>query len=378
MAISFITGVPRSGKSYYVVYLLYLMYKPELHKINFFKQWWRYYVKPLKPKFQYDFVYTNINEFNFDYDKRIKKLDFDVLVRNLTKLHRLNVDLKKSDEELNILARELGLFNCLIVVDEAAHYFTKPINPVLIWWLTYHGHMHQEIYIITQHVDMIPNDYLMNGEFFYKVYPPSKAFFSKKFSIGLYSCIKFYQNCKTKVFHIPFESDVAKLYVSGKAVNNELLLKKFYYIFAALFVFGAFAFYNFTKSPLAGVTDHDNNHSIKSSVSDLNSSNAVLSNSSISVPSSLENTFIEFFCIYDNCYSSKYKSVPISFILYLQDHYKSDYSHKKIVNFNYRVYDFLLDKSSIDLLDRSFSSSVSDQQTSFNPISTNSLMGGVK
>jgi len=357
MAITFITGVARSGKSYFSTYQIYNMYKNELKKVNVFTQWYRYYINPLPPKTYYDTTYTNINQFNFDFHPRIKKLDFHKLVEDLEILHQLQVFDGLTDEDLIVHAKKYGLYNCLIVVDEAAHYFTKPTDKVLIWWLTYHGHLFQDIHIISQHIDQIPSDYLKNGEFFYKVYPPSKAIFKNKFSIGLYSCIKFYKNCKVQDLTIPFVPAVGNLYVSGKQAPRKPILKKFIPIFIGLILFLWFAISNFfsTNDEAIASNHKDDVKIIKST--DINNDN-------INDRSSLDKKkinkdlskykFVEFDCIHDYCFSKQYKKVPISFILFLFENNDLIYVNKKKVNYQFVKYSALLDEPSTSLLDRSF------------------------
>jgi len=357
MAITFITGVARSGKSYFSTYQIYNMYKNELKKVNVFTQWYRYYIKPLPPKTYYETTYTNINQFNFDFHPRIKKLDFHKLVEYLEILHQLQVIDGLTDDELIIEAKKYGLYNCLIIVDEAAHYFTKPTDKVLIWWLTYHGHLYQDIHIISQHIDQIPSDYLKNGEFFYKVYPPSKAIFKNKFSIGLYSCIKFYKNCKVQDLTIPFLPAVGNLYISGKKAPRKPILKKFIPIFIGLILFLWFAISNFFST---------NKEAIEANrIDDVNVSNSTnkyknISKKEIVTDKKVINNdlskykFVEFDCIHDYCFSKKYKKVPISFILFLFENNDLIYVNKKKVNYQFVKYSALLDEPSTSLLDRSF------------------------
>lgn len=234
MAITFITGIARSGKSYYSVHYLYQMYKNHLHKTNWFMQWWRYYVSPLEPKEYYQTTYTNINEFNFDFSERIKPLDFAELRAKLKKLHDLRVNQNKDDKEMIVESKKLGLHNCLFIIDEGAHYFTKPVDKVLIWWLTYHGHLYQDIHIITQHMDQVPSEYIKNGEFFYMAYPSSSSIFKNKINYGLYK--------------------------SGKLPNRKPILMKFVPIFLFLFIFLFFSIWNLSTGD--GL-DIENNETIE-------------------------------------------------------------------------------------------------------------------
>ncbi len=369
MAISFITGVPRSGKSYFSTYQIWNMYKNEVPKkskykfITDFKQYWNFYVSPQLPKKYYETTYLNINEFNFDFSPRLKKLDFDKLVKDLRLLHRMNVSQKKPDSELIIKAKELGLYNCLIIVDEAAHYFTKPVSEVLVWWFTYHGHIHQDIHIITQHVDQIPADYLKNGEFFYKAYPPSKAIFQNKFSLGLYSCINFYKTCKTQDLTIPFVPAVGELYVSGKKAPRKSILRKYIYILIGVLLFLAYAIYNMMdfQNQIIEENIQDNNITKESKII-VKSTNAIDPGTQEKVDDSNSTffddlkdlSFVKFNCIKNVCSSEKYKEIPFDFLLLILKNSSKFYLNEHSVNYNYKSYSVLLNTQTKAFLARSF------------------------
>ena len=369
MAITFITGVPRSGKSYFSVYQIWKMYKNDLPKkskykvVNNFGQYWNYYVKPIPPKRFYETTFTNINEFNFDFSPRLKKLDFDWLVEKLEILHDMNVNQKMPDTEMIVEAKKMGLYNCLIVIDEAAHYFTKPVSQVLVWWFTYHGHIHQDIHIITQHADQIPADYLKNGEFFYKAYPPSKAIFQNKFSLGLYSCIKFYQNCKTLDLTIPFVPEVGNLYISGKKAPRKSILKKYIYILIAVFLFLLYAIYNmmdFQDEVIKGNIQEDNRTKetriiVKSKNATLQAPSDRNDDSNETFFDDLEDlSFVKFNCIENICSSKQYKKIPFDFLLLVLKNSSKYYLNEHSVNYNYKSYSVLLNTKTKAFLARSF------------------------
>jgi len=372
MAITFITGVPRSGKTYFSVYEIWLMYRNEVPQksnykiIDFFKQYWNFYITPLPPKKYYETTYLNINEFNFDFSPRLKKLDFDDLLYKLKILHNLNVNEKQPDSVLIEEAKKLGLYNCLIVLDESAHYLTKPVDEVIVWWFTYHGHIHQDLHFISQHVDQIPSDYLKNGEFFYKVYPPSKAIFQNKFSLGLYSCIKFYKTCKTQDITIPFVQAVGDLYISGKKAPRKSILKKYIYIFIAVLMFLAFSIYNmmdFQDQVIKDNIQEDNTTQVTKIIQKSKSSSSSSSQKDKNVSNNNEVTFfddletlafVKFNCIKDICSSKNYKKVPFDFLLLVLKNSDKFYLNEKVVNYNYKSYSVLLNKETRDFLARSF------------------------
>ncbi|MFA6197317.1 MAG: zonular occludens toxin domain-containing protein [Sulfurimonas sp.] len=343
------------------------MYKNDLVKENKFMQWYRYYFAPLSPKKYYETTYTNINQFNFEFSPRIKKLNFHKLRADLSLLHKYStVDLME-DKDLIIEAEKLGLYNCLIVIDEASHYFVKPVDKVLVWWLTYHAHLYQDIHIITQHMDNVPNEYLLNGEFFYMVYPPSKAIFKNKFSLGLYSCIKFYKNCKVSDLTIPFLPEVAQLYVAGKPAERKLVLKKFIPIFFFLFLVFAWSIYNFfsTNDEIINSFKDENttiDSNISTSYTPQNSPKNRLSKDNIETPGVtdfVDKTLVTFQCIHDTCKTKQHKNIPMSFILFLYEKQDKSYADIKKITYQYTIYNLMLSEDSIKLLDRSFVSNSS-------------------
>ena len=363
MAITFITGIAKSGKTYFSTYTMYNMYKNDLVKSNTFMQWFRYYIAPLPPKKYYETTYTNINQFNFEFSSRIKKLNFHKLRADLSLLHKYStVDLME-DRELIIEAEKLGLYNCLIVIDEASHYFVKPVDKVLVWWLTYHAHLFQDIHIITQHMDNVPNEYLLNGEFFYLVYPPSKAIFKNKFSLGLYSCIKFYKTCKVSNLTIPFLPEVAQLYVAGKPAERKLILKKFVPIIGGLILFFFWSVHNFfsTNDEIIKSYKADNNISNDSNLSTSHNSHIMPKNRVLKddietpgVTDLSDKTLVTFQCIHEICKTNKYKNIPMSFILFLYEKEEKSYADVKKITYQYTIYNLMLSEDSIKLLDRSF------------------------
>ncbi|MBU0923942.1 hypothetical protein KKG81_03575, partial [bacterium] len=130
MAIKYYTGVPRSGKTYKAMVLLYYTFvKPKnktyikikdynlnedekiisLYKFLFFKI---YVIQEVL----FDNAYTNINQFNFEISEKILHLDFSDLYNKLKTLHNLYL-LKKTDYELIEKAKELNIYRTLFVID---------------------------------------------------------------------------------------------------------------------------------------------------------------------------------------------------------------------------------------------------------------------
>ena len=77
-------------------------------------------------------------------------------------------------------AKKLNLYKALFVIDEA-HNFFQTKDDVLVWWLTYHRHLYQDIFLITQNLALIDRKYKPLAEYFYKAVPSSLRLNKKVF-----------------------------------------------------------------------------------------------------------------------------------------------------------------------------------------------------
>lgn len=358
MAITFITGVSGSGKSYFSVYTIYNMFKNELKKVNIFIQWFRYFIRPLKPKYLYTTVYTNINQFNFDYHPNLKELDFNLLVKHLTKLRHLSVNKGYTDKELIIEAKKFDLYNVLIVLDEAQDYLTKKNDDVLLWWLTYHRHLHQDIHILTQHLDQLSKDYLKNGIHFYRMPPPSMAIFSNRFTVGYYSCVGMTQKCREKSFTIPYNSDVGQLYVSGDKTERKSILIKYFLIFPLLVFFIVLSWWYFdsTRKELSDIDDIQSSSIETQEEKNIATNGIAIQDKKYSISELSNTSLITFRCINQIC---KYKknNLPIEFLIFLIENYDIPFSTSEKITSQYSVYTLLLEDELLSILDKSTSNS---------------------
>ena len=206
MAITFITGIPRSGKSYYAMYLLYKQFIEEKKSPNLFKKVFTSLFPDKTFSKTWDIAYTNINQFDFSKSDKIKLFDYDELYPHLEILQLMFLD-KKSDDELIEYAKSVYLYNCLFVIDEAQNFFSKD-NPVVTWWFTYHGHLHHDLILITQNLDLIDKSYFKLAEFYYKAVPPSSRFFSNKFRYVQFNSYRLFKGDKIGDFHVPMIKDL--------------------------------------------------------------------------------------------------------------------------------------------------------------------------
>ena len=165
MAITYYTGIPRSGKTLKAVALIYETFvSPNIEKTGFLDKALEKVGFSTDKQSEYINCYTNINQFNFDIDERLLKLDFQELEKNLNLLHLMYLA-KNSDDELIEKAKELNICHSLFVIDEAHNFFNKK-SDLLTWWLSYHGHIYHEIILITQHLTLILKEYTQFTEYF--------------------------------------------------------------------------------------------------------------------------------------------------------------------------------------------------------------------
>jgi zona occludens toxin len=285
--LEFFCGVPGSGKTYRAVDHVYNSFLDEKNP-NFGK---------------YERFYTNINEFNFSYfnndvneiqktedqkpsflslirslqkvksqpiklpkakiekDKLIHdenddiaiELDIDQLLIDLEEIRQLYLS-KVPDSELMKRADELKLSNSLFIIDEAHNFFDTK-NDTLIWWLSYHRHLHQDIMLITQSFDLIFRRYLKFSEFYYQAVPSSLRVRGGVFTYNQYIKWQLFKNSKVDSIKIKFNPDVYALYSSGANTQGKKVIYKFIFMGAGLMLFAALGFGLF-KSTLVGSDDN--------------------------------------------------------------------------------------------------------------------------
>lgn len=239
MAISYITGIPKSGKTYLAVYKIWENFIQEPKK-SLFK-------KSIKSK--YNICYTNINGFKFEKSDKVKKLDlneFKYCLSELYSLYKIGAD----DELLNKKASEFQINYCLIVIDEAHNFFTKKGDEVLTWWLTYHAHIFQDIWLITQDLSLIDKGYKSIAEFFYKSVEPSRRLIASRLRYQQFSSHNMYQVdlIKGGGFTLPALPEVFDLYIAGEKTKGSSVVVKFLILAGFLFLLVFFGFNKFLDS----------------------------------------------------------------------------------------------------------------------------------
>ncbi|MDY3204474.1 MAG: zonular occludens toxin domain-containing protein [Arcobacter sp.] len=242
MAITFYTGIPRSGKSLKAVAKIYHTFvTPKLSKLD------TYLIKKgIKKPFvnPYENCYTNINQFNFEISPLIFKFDFDEIYNKLNELYVLYMA-KKSDEELIEKAKELNIYKSLFVIDECHNYLKSKENPVLVWWFTYHGHLFQDIILITQDLKLVNDEYKRVAEFFYKAVPQRLRVSKNVFKYRSFSSYQMYQKDLINTETLKVIPEYFNLYVSGDSPKSKSIIHKFIFIMLILFLITPFLVYKF-------------------------------------------------------------------------------------------------------------------------------------
>lgn len=233
MAITYIVGNPGSGKTFFGVKILYDYFIKE-NKPNFLDK----ILKKNDKKDDKDFVvaYTNINQFNFESSDKIKKFEYDKFYEKISLVYNSYVFEKADDNKLIELLKDLDLYKALFVIDEIHNFFNNA-DDVLVWWLTYHRHLYQELYFITQSLSLVAPCYKNVAEFFYKASDSSHRLFSKKFRYSQYTTANLYKKDLIKKLHIDFDEKIFNLYHSGNNGVGKSAVKKFFLIAFVLFIF---------------------------------------------------------------------------------------------------------------------------------------------
>lgn len=278
MSISFLAGIPGSGKTYYAVYQIYNTFLKDNNndKKGIFSS------KKEKVK-EYDYLYTNINEFNFNLDERFLKYEHDLFYEKINILYSLYIS-NANDNELIEKAKELKLYNSLIVIDEC-HNFYNNEDEILVWFLTYHRHLYIDVFMITQDLSLVSTRYKTIAEFFYQALPNAKKINTSKFKYRQFISYKMYKSDKINDFTLPAQKEVFSLYVSGAKNNSKSVINRYLFVSSLLLILFIFLLsllknYIFSSSDNKETNEKlTNNNQISSSniyynnISDINNNN---------------------------------------------------------------------------------------------------------
>jgi len=229
--ITWIAGKPRSGKTFFAVKKLNdILYEKEV---------------------SYSYVFTNVGGLKYDklndiaseQNKNLlyRPLKFSKLYIHLKALYKIAVIDELDDEYLLDYCFDHDLNNALIVIDEFHNFFNKQ-DKILIWWLTYHGHLFQDIFLITQNKALVASCYRQIPEYFTKALPASHRVQADSLRYEEYSD---YANSKAELirsFSLKTDPKIFNLYKSGDVKKPKLFLWKkiLGFAFTILIVIGLF------------------------------------------------------------------------------------------------------------------------------------------
>jgi len=226
--ITFLLGLPGSGKSYEGVNKIYHNFSNDEEA-----------KKDRKATFKN--CYTNINEFKFDKVENVHELVKDDIIEIITYAHGM-FKKKSTDEEILKYLDEHNLKDTLFVIDEAHNWFDVP-NTVLIWWLSYHRHLYHEIVLITQNLSLVNSKYKAFSEFFYVARPQSLTLDKRFFYYTIYCSSRLTKNSKSGVKKVRRNKKVFELYKSGDSIEAQNVVLKFLmFVLILSFILG-FGFY---------------------------------------------------------------------------------------------------------------------------------------
>lgn len=220
----FITGVPGSGKSYYLVHYAY------------------------SNKSKYTFIYHNVAGFKLFNNFNFK--DFFAFCEELYKIYLENEsDLQKDDILLSAVKKH-QYYKSLIIIDECHNYFSN-YKKSLNWFLSYHRHLHIDLILSTQNLQLVNYRYRNFSEYFIRSVSSSLRFLTHKFQYKKFSDATFRSDTCYDTFSLPMRQEIFSLYQSGDKIKGQKIFYKYYlYFFLALgLVFLLFFVFRRSMSP---------------------------------------------------------------------------------------------------------------------------------
>ncbi|MBA3025736.1 MAG: hypothetical protein FP820_04915 [Sulfurimonas sp.] len=250
--IQIFTGLPRTGKTYRAVKYIYDSFvdssssdfKKFLHlhtNIGGFK------IDELNEQLLVNPLVINDDEAHI---KRVHKFDWDNIYKHILKAYDMSNN-DKEDEELIKYLSYHSLSPALFVIDECYRYFTKKSDPVLVWWLAYHGHLGMDIILILQNKALMHSDYKSFTEFFIDAQSKSKSFSNNTLRYYHYASDTYTKEQRFTSDSLKADDKIFALYKSGDAHKP----KKIIYKFIGLMILAVFAVLFFINLLLSNMKD---------------------------------------------------------------------------------------------------------------------------
>ena len=324
--ITYVTGLPRSGKSYYIVDYISKHYS------------------------KFDNVFTNVNGFKFDKLPNTKKINFDDFLDYAKELHKLYKEFKKDyanyDEKLLEKLKEDGYTNCLFVIDECQEYLDRELVHIK-WLFSYHGHLGFEFILATQNLTLVHAKYKATIEGVIKSVPNSFRLSSKYLVYSHYATSRMMKDEIYATSRLLARKEIFALYKSGDIVKKRSILiipiLSLFLLLGALYLYFEYFMSNNFKKYEPEKTKVNRNIKTLSPGS---------TTQEIESLQSYDETFIyDVYCIKNKCSFNNYKNIPLDLFLF-----KREELYKVILEIksNYGKHFYIESNDSLEIYFKSF------------------------
>jgi hypothetical protein len=323
--ITYVIGLPRSGKSYYIVDYISKNYS------------------------KFDTVFTNINGFKFDKLPNTKKIHFNEFLDYAKELHKLYKEFKRDyeDYDAKLLEKlnEDGYKKCLFVIDECQEYLDRDLVHIK-WLFSYHGHLGFEFIFATHALNLVNAKYKSTIEGVVKAVSNSFRLSSKYMVYNHYATVRMSKDEIYGTTRLLAKQEIFELYKSGDIVKKRSIL--IIPILILIFLFAAVYFYfkyfmsnNFKKYEPEKVNVTKN-------------TNIPFSGPNQNIQSIQEydhNYIYDVYCSKNKCSFNKFENIPLDLFLFKQqDLYKIRYEYQA----NYGKHYYIESNSSLGFYFKSF------------------------
>ncbi|MFC2748112.1 MAG: zonular occludens toxin domain-containing protein, partial [Campylobacter concisus] len=272
------------------------------------------------------------------------------------------------DNEVNEKAKELNLYGCVFVLDECHNFFKDKKDEILVWWLTYHRHLYQDIYLITQDLTLVNNEYKRIAEKFYKAADSAKRLFSKKFRYEVFASFRLYKKDRLEVINIPYLDEVFNLYHSGQTSNKKSFVRFYFLLAIFVLIFLLIYFYFVVMSIFKPDTPAENNLSNQDKTSLSNSQKNSISDFPDIFKDTSKNNIT---CVNSSChFDDDYHLYPLSLISYISSMHTPLYFYYEPKSHELVKYYYVFDKPVFQNLISKNNKGVSDEK--FNQVPSSS------
>lgn len=237
--IVFVTGSIRAGKTYFVMQYIsgaFLKDDEQKKKIPSF-----IHDDGLIDNKQRCLTNFKLRDDELDKLENVKKVKFKDLYRDIERLYEYSMKYEPTDEDLTNKAEEYEIANAIIALDEVQNYFAKD-DKVLVWFLSYCGHMNISIFLVTQSFDLIHTKYKnICQEWFIKAIPQSLRL-TKNMLYARYKTARLFSSEEfPNRYKVPINKYIFSLYEHGTVNKNKSQVFKVYMKAVFLFIFAIIA-----------------------------------------------------------------------------------------------------------------------------------------